>query len=74
MVHNCLHRQCGGSQGGCTHTGGCTVHTWSCTGGCTVYIVYSVHRELHRGVHRGETMTERVRGSSAALLFYYSAS
>ena len=71
MVHNCLHRQCGGSQGG--------LHTHR--------EVHSAHRELHRGVHRGgaqytggctvhrgETMTERVRGSSAALLFYYSAS
>ena len=63
-----------------------SAHKW-CTIVCTLHRECGgsqgglhTHREVHRGVHRectvhrGETMTERVRGSSAVMLYYYSAS
>ena len=55
-------------RGGCTHTGDAQCTQGAAQGGA--------QEGAQRGctVHRGETMTERVRGSSAALLFYYSAS
>ena len=68
MVHNCLHRQCGGSQGGCTHTGDAQCTQGAAQGGAQCTGGKQWRRESAVALLFCSSTTQQVSSSSACLL------